>query len=403
MCAAILIGLGGAGIQTLARLGALPRSSYVGTLGEAEFLGIDGVTVDLQSPTLPASPPWIRATYLNLTAEDFIPSAYLRTSFPADPELQRWWDETYTRTIDYGPVTQGLKAQRMLGHLAVYRMRDEVRSAVRAAASRALTSEVARQLAHNERLDTPPSIPVLIVCSAMGGTGSAAFLEIALAIWQASAELGVVFKVRPFIFLPSILRPTAIAEHGPSGPRVVEVHAANTYAFFREIDHFCRFSSHLGRYFGRPFENGGPDIPDGLLLDQIYVIANSRAPSQVGSIAAAYDTAAEMILRLASDRITSDRTWTGPGSLAHALTEFDEYDKPRRYCRVEIAQVGSQVEWAEQELAVTAHAIEEISSCHDAYRRRCIERGRVTSVPPTHVDQRFEQDLQDLAPPNDVG
>lgn len=392
---AVFIGLGGCGVQTISRLRRLLQGESAESVDGVEFLGVDAVSVALQSPPLPEGSPSAVPDYLDLTADPFIPLAYVRDRLELDPGLPSWWDPEYTRSVDRGPLSQGLKAQRMLGRLAVHRKRDDIREIITRAMSRALSARSAHHHAVNEPLD--PEIQVYIVCSPMGGTGSAAFLEVVLAAWHVATELCLIPRIRPFIYLPSVLRPTVLSQHGRAGAAVAEVQAANSYAFFREVDHFCRFGSDLGRYLGAPNETRGLRVPDGELLTQIYLIENLGV--RVGPMAAIYGIAAELLRDLAAPVLAGAHP-VAPQLLGNAVGDYDEYDRPRLYSYVEIADDAGHPTWYMRDRSVAIHSLDQVGEWGIDYRRRSSIRAKHGSaaVPPSHIDRRFEADLRELTP-----
>ncbi len=64
------------------------QDRFAESLDGVEFLGIDAVSVALQSPPLPEGSPSAMTEYLDLTADPFTPSAYLRDRVELDPVLR---------------------------------------------------------------------------------------------------------------------------------------------------------------------------------------------------------------------------------------------------------------------------------------------------------------------------
>ncbi len=156
-----------------------------------------------------------------------------------------------------GPITEGLDRERMLGRLAFHRVRQDLVTKIGHTMSGAIS--ISQHLGTGGATKGLPTIPVYIACSSAGGTGSSGFLEIVFAVWQAAQSGGYYPEIRAFIYLPSVFR-NAVTK-APGGLVAAKAQEANTYAFFHEVDHFCRFSSHLGRYFGRPTRTVDPTSP----------------------------------------------------------------------------------------------------------------------------------------------
>lgn len=334
--AAVVIGVGGSGIHTITRLRAAVRAERPDqtAIDSMTFLGIDAVELSAQQGGLPVGVGLDPGEFFNVTADPFVPSAYIRGQLPSDGYLKQWWDPDYQ--VPTGPVTQGLKRERMLGRLAFYRVRPGLVARIGGAMSRAVS--VSEHFGVGGRPDGLPVVPVYIVCSASGGTGSSGLLEVVFAVWRAARSSGYEPEIRTFVYLPSVFRD--VVTKTPGGLVAAKAQEANSYAFFREMDHFCRFSSRLAPYFGLPVEAGGPEIPDGHLLKQVYLIDNRlRGKSEISSVADMYEVAAEAMFHFTSSDIGRPLIGVNATNTDRALEELDEFDKPRRYCGLGIARV----------------------------------------------------------------
>ena len=259
--------------------------------------------------------------FFNVTEDPFQASVYVRGQLSTDTYLQQWWDPDYQPPM--GPITEGLKRERMLGRLAFHRVRQDLITKIGHAMSGAIS--ISEHLGTGGEAKGLPTIPVYIACSSAGGTGSSGFLEVVFAVWQAAQSGGYYPEIRAFIYLPSVFR-NAVTK-APGGLVAAKAQEANTYAFFREVDHFCRFSSHLGRYFGRPYENGGPDIPDGDLLKQVYVIDNTlRGKTEISSIGDMYEIAAEAMYHFTLTNVGMPLVGVDATNTDRALADLDESD-----------------------------------------------------------------------------
>ena len=334
--AAVVIGIGGSGIQTITRLRSAVHADRPdqAAIDSLKFLGVDAVDLTSQQPPLPDGVSLDVGEFFNVTEDPFQASVYVRGQLSTDTYLQQWWDPDYQPPM--GPITEGLKRERMLGRLAFHRVRQDLITKIGHAMSGAIS--ISEHLGTGGEAKGLPTIPVYIACSSAGGTGSSGFLEVVFAVWQAAQSGGYYPEIRAFIYLPSVFR-NAVTKL-PGGLVAAKAQEANTYAFFREVDHFCRFSSHLGRYFGRPYENGGPDIPDGDLLKQVYVIDNTlRGKTEISSIGDMYEIAAEAMYHFTLTNVGMPLVGVDATNTDRALADLDEFDKPRRYCGLGIARV----------------------------------------------------------------
>ena len=334
--AAVVIGIGGSGIQTITRLRSAARADRPdqAAIDSLKFVGIDAVDLTSQQPPLPHGVSLDVGEFFNVTEDPFQASVYVRGQLPTDTYLQQWWDPDYQPPM--GPITDGLKRERMLGRLAFHRVRQDLVTKIEHSMSGAIS--ISEHLGTGGEAKGLPTIPVYIACSSAGGTGSSGFLEVVFAVWQAAQSRGYYPEIRSFVYLPSVFR-NAVTK-APGGLVAAKAQEANAYAFFREIDHFCRFSSQLGHYFGRPYENGGPNIPDGDLLKQVYVIDNTlRGKTEISAIEDMYEIAAEAMFHFTLTDVGMPLVGVDATNTDRALAQLDEFGKPRRYCGLGIARV----------------------------------------------------------------
>lgn len=334
--AAVVIGIGGSGIQTITRTRAAIRSQRPdqAAMSAVRFIGIDAVDTTAQQPPLPPGVGLDIGEFFNLVAQPLDASAYVRSRLNADGFLAEWWDADYRPPV--GPLTEGLKRERMLGRLAFYRSSQALVTKIQSAMSAAIAID-AEQVAEGGRPKTDV-IPVYIVNSCAGGTGSAGFLEVVLAAWEAARVGGYHPEIRALTFLPGVFR--TVTTRQPQGLAAVEAQQANVYAFFREVDHFSVFSSQLGRFFGRPEPAGGPVIPDGELLKQVYLIDTIlRAQGEFSKLDDLYEIAAEALYHFLLTDSGRPLVGVDATNTDRALAEYDRFKKPRRYCSLGIARV----------------------------------------------------------------
>ena len=194
VAAAVVIGLGGSGIQTITRLRNAVRSNRPeeAAIDAIQFVGIDAVDEDQQNPPLPANMGLGAGEFFNLVETPFDAHTYIRSKIGTDTYLQEWWDPSYGAPV--GPLTEGLKRERMLGRLAFHRSYHQLVPRIHAAIARAV--EVGAESDEGDRTMVEgtnpkiPTIPVYIINSSTGGTGSSGFLSVVFAVWTAARNSG---------------------------------------------------------------------------------------------------------------------------------------------------------------------------------------------------------------------
>ena len=334
--AAVVIGIGGAGIQTISRVRTAIRDHRPdeAAIDSVRFVGIDAVDVSDQNPPLPPGVGLGIGEFYNLVETPFDASSYIRSQLPADEFLQKWWDPDYRPPM--GPLTEGLKRERMLGRLTFHRATGQLINRIESAITSAV--EIGGQLGTGGAAPDVPTIPVYIVNSASGGTGSSGFLSVVFAVWSAARARGYYPEIRAFTYLPSVFRNAILKTVG--GGAVSSAHDANAYAYFREVDHFMIHSSTLGRYLGRPVDTGGADIPNGELLKQIYLIGSTmRGIGELTHIEDLYEITAEALYHFLMTNVGMPLVGVDATNTDRALAESDAFGKPRRYCSLGVARV----------------------------------------------------------------
>ncbi len=334
--AAVVIGIGGSGIQTISRVRAALRGQRPdqAAIDSIKFLGIDAVDLGDQNPPLPQGVGLGVGEFFNLVEVPFDANRYLQGQLPHNQFLNEWWDPAYR--VPMGPITEGLKRERMLGRLAFHRGSDELVRRIETSITEAVKIDGA--LGSGGESPGVPTIPVYIVNSSTGGTGSSGFLTVVLAAWAAARGRGYYPEIRAFTYLPSTFR-AAINRTVGSGDLAV-AHDSNAYAYFREVDHFTRHGSTLGTYLGRSAESGGPDIPDRDLLKQIYLVGSTmRGIGELTRINDLYEITAEAIYHFLVTDIGMPMVGVDSTNTDRALGEEDDFRRSRRYCSLGVARV----------------------------------------------------------------
>lgn len=334
---ALVIGIGGSGIQTVSRV----RSAVLADRPDAavrqsiQFLGIDAVPPGKQNPPLPPGVRLDASQFLNLTEVPFDPATYIKAQLQSDPVLNTWWDADYV--VPPGPITEGLKRERMLGRLAFFRESTRITGAITAAMNAAIDVGHLVELGDAGGAN-PPSVPVYIVSSSCGGTGSAGFLEVVFSVWSAATARGLVPRIHAFVYLPGAFEAEVL--RAQLGAVAAEAQRANAYAFFREVDHFLVQSGQLAPQVGQDVQHGGPDIPDGQLIHQLYLLDGvMQGIGMIGRVTDLYEITAEAMFQFLLTDAGRPLVTVDMANTEQALGELDHWKKPRRYCSLGIARV----------------------------------------------------------------
>jgi len=331
--AAVVIGVGGSGIQTIARLRSALRAGRVDqrAVDAVSFLGIDSVSQERMMPPLPANVELAAGEYLNILGNAPVNGRqFVEQQLQGNAFLQQWWDPAYEAPDE--TLDRGLKRERMLGRLAFTLVREELVTKIQDAIRQAIKLDPAGGGAGN----LAASIPVYIVASSAGGTGSAGFLEVVLAAWRAAREIGENFApvIRGFVFLPTVFRGAVAAD--VNSEEVGIAHDANAFAFFREVDHYCVSGKTMERDFG---------VGDGLrignaVLKQVYVLDNILGTrGMVQSITDMYEIVSEALFHILMSDVGRQFVGENAANTEGLLEKVDRWDKPRRYCGLGIARV----------------------------------------------------------------
>ena len=329
----LVIGLGGAGIQTISRV----KNAVQGNRPDAaaaesvRFLGIDAVKFDDQVPPLPPDHGLDPREFLNITEQGFEPLTsmqHLRGAGRLD-----WWDPYYQPPR--GDQTQGLRRSRMLGRLAWLEARAQVGGQLQQAMNDAVEIRERHVTAGQVGAADAQRLKVFIVASAVGGTGSSGFLEVVNQLWQ-NTPGGITPEIRAILYLPGVFYHVLEASADRNGERAA--HRSNAYAFFRELDHFVGHGDELVRML-EPGRRDPMMIGDTGLLEQVFLVDNVvQGRGQVTKVTDVYATVAETIYHL----IMSDigRPVAGAEAVNQTmLGQVDAYGKPRRYCGLGVARL----------------------------------------------------------------
>ena len=140
IASALVIGIGGSGVQTLARLRSAVRDrNRPGqvAMDNVKFLAIDSVEQNDQIPALPPGTGLSKDEFYNIARDAMNANRYVKTAWRNDAILRESWD------VDYRPpnesLTQGMKRSRPLGNLVFRTQSSRVQDAIRTSLNQVLS------------------------------------------------------------------------------------------------------------------------------------------------------------------------------------------------------------------------------------------------------------------------
>lgn len=328
--AAVVIGLGGSGVQTAARVKAAVRAVRLDkqALDAVSFLGIDAVSEQKQNPPLPLGVD-LGPDLLNLSG--FNAAAYLRTQLSSDAFLQSWWDDGYS--VPTGELTEGLKRERMLGRLCFNQEAPRIRRRIDQAIIDALKVR-SDYVAQGAVGGGGRKIAVYVIASSVGGTGSSAFLEVIGAIHEVARQRNLTPEIRAFVMLPGVFQ-SAVGDD-QSGEVIQQAQRANAYGFFKELDHFLVHEAELPKVLGYPEVK----LVNGDLLHSVYLFdTNVGSQGFIHDVVDMYEIAAEAIYQFLFSDMGRAILGVNGTNIERILKEADRFDKSRRYCSLGLSRV----------------------------------------------------------------
>ena len=245
---AIVIGIGGSGIQTLGRLSRAIRDETRpdNTLVDnVHLLGLDAVEQSQQHPELPTECVLAPHEYFNIVGEQPLNAyTYVAEAMQHDVVLQQSWDPDYVPPNE--PLTDGLKRSRGLGDLAFEINRGRVEAQIEQVFARALAANDIRAVYQQ---NTKSRLPVVIAASACGGTGASGFLHVLHAVHRVARRRQVTLQVYPVVYLPRVFYDSVGSGAGSSTIRTA--HKSNAYAFLSELELILTREGEFDRFLAR--------------------------------------------------------------------------------------------------------------------------------------------------------
>ena len=331
VAAAVVIGIGGTGIQVISRVRAAVHADRPDqdAISSLTFLGIDAVDETKQNPPLPAGVTLSGGEFLNLAGFDA--HNYLAGQTPNDAFLRSWWDDDYV--VPRGPLTEGLKRERMLGRLCFHRWSTMIQSRISTAMAQA-NAVRSQHIAAGQVASAGSIVDVYLVSSCAGGTGSSGFLETVLAVHAAAQSLSLVPRIRAFVFLPGVFN--LAVNQTPNGAVAAQAQRANAFGFFKELDHFLLPSSLLPEAMGQ----AEVAISDGNLIHQVFLFDGKMANvGLLNSVTDVYEVASETIYQMLLTAMGRALVGADLANTERALAEVDRHGRPRRYCGMGLARI----------------------------------------------------------------
>ncbi|MCK6548936.1 tubulin-like doman-containing protein [Myxococcota bacterium] len=276
----LIIGLGGAGGQTIARLAGLVEQA-VGMLPPTmQLLWLDTDAFEALDPSARrALDP--RGDFVGLLGFD--PREWIESEFhgaePPAEDVAEWYDPSARAFLPAEPVDARAAKLRLLGRIGLFRHRFEVEQLLRDKISAALAGTTELETRPPE--GAPPSLKIVLVTSSVGGAGSGTFLDVlymakrlAIVDFQLAAEASAIIYL-PEPFLRASQRASELE---------LPLLQANAWAFFDELDHFLKHPTELNGYAmdarsaDRRPHPVGTGLPAGVDVLDVAFLAGAELP-----------------------------------------------------------------------------------------------------------------------------
>lgn len=385
----LVVGIGGSGIQTIARVRERihDRALSSSSAPNARFVGIDIVDPSNLDPPLSSDCSLGIGEFLNLLETPFVATEYIRDQLLHGASLQRWWDQDWFDPLELpSDVNWTPTPCRMVGRIPFDRGVGMVRRRINDAVGSA--TQAATGGAGSTGSDRSVRLPVYVANSTCGNTGSAGFLLVVLSVWIAAQQRGYVPEIRSIVYLPSVFD-NVLGRLNDADQRVRTLEA-NTYAYLREVSHFVSHGSQLIGRFGTGAEGVGVTIPDGLLLEESFLVGS---PPDVGTPIAPIKDTFEYVAGVLLDWIDSNGPGAGFADDRSPVSHSARSDRNRERLRFYRLDVGAAGPVREIEL----RSLRDFPDWERSYRQATTRRGGIPHRhPPVHIDKRFQEILDPL-------
>lgn len=335
---AVLLGIGGSGIQTITRVRSFvdAKRPDQAALDSTAFLGIDAVNTRRQVPPLPTWLDLATDEFLNICEVDggFIPADYVRTQIGRQARMREWFDPNLIDQLPVQSAVDGLYASRMVGRIAFFRAADQVEVAVSSATKRAkaVHDRYTREGAGGGGIGN--TIPVHVVASVCGGTGSSGLLEVLYRVWSATHALGLRPAITLYLFLPGVFHDEINKQN--DGLMLSRRHQANAFASLTELDHFIAHADAL-QYAVAKAPAVAVQIPRGHLVEKVNLIDGVLGTNQVLDPTDCFLSVAEAIYQELATQVGLQAPLSGVNSAAAASP--DQYGKRRIYASLGVSRL----------------------------------------------------------------
>jgi hypothetical protein len=322
IASALVIGVGGSGIHTLSRLRAAVRDSSrpgVVAIDNVKFFGIDAVEQNAQLPPLPPGTGLGPDEFFDIAASPINAFEYVREAWQHDEALRNSWDSNYVAPNQ--PLTDGMKRSRPLGNLVFRVQGDKVGSALRRCIDSVVALNPDKYTQGSQ--SSVARIPVFIVASCAGGTGSSGFLHVLHGVHRAASAAGVSLAVYPVIFLPDVFASARVNSLNPE--MEARAHWSNAYAFLSELDYVISEDGAFDELVGPG--DGATTVRAIDVVQNIFLIDGKMTDgSQIGQ-RDAYDLAAAGLHALL---VTESSSLLGAAGTNTDNQGFDALEPPQR-------------------------------------------------------------------------
>ena len=283
---ALIIGLGGSGIEIVRRFKRRFREMYADA-PYVRFIGIDTAPQEQERGQVP-----------RLDDEEFFwasrfdPRHYVGSNTIDQHEaIKKWWKGYEGLPLQF--IAAGAGQRRPIGRLAFFVHYSDIREQLRRAIQSIFNSNVYFELPDRYK----HGINVYIVSSTCGGTGTGMFLDAGRLVRQVATEVqpGKQTRVRALLLLPSAFIGTSQVP-----PSIGSALQANAFGALTELDYAMSLS--VKDRAPADYPNGTRVSQNAAVFDSCYLVGNQ---SSSGAVYREFDTLLEraaihMMIELAS-------------------------------------------------------------------------------------------------------